>query len=73
MIDTKRLELPGYNGIPHLLVPVVTDAAQAASALSWLTLQMDDRYRAFTQQGVHSIGEYNSKLGKAHARLPCPM
>ena len=47
MVDPKMVELPGYNGIPHLLGPVITDPAQVAGALAWLTLQMDDRYRMF--------------------------
>jgi DNA segregation ATPase FtsK/SpoIIIE, S-DNA-T family len=62
MVDPKMVELPGYNGIPHLLAPVVTDPTQATAALAWLTLQMDDRYRAFAAAGVRNIVDYNCKV-----------
>jgi S-DNA-T family DNA segregation ATPase FtsK/SpoIIIE len=70
MVDPKRVELPGYNGIPHLLGPVITEAAQATGALAWLALQMDERYRTFAAAGVRNILEYNrsvtaGKRGKA--------
>lgn len=47
MIDPKMVELPVYNGIPHLLGPVITETSQATGALAWLMLHMDDRYRTF--------------------------
>ncbi len=62
MVDPKMVELPGYNGIPHLLGPVITDPSQAAGALAWLMLQMDDRYRRFADLGVRNIVEYNRAL-----------
>ena len=77
MVDPKMVELPGYNGIPHLLGPVITDAAQATGALAWLALQMDDRYRTFAAAGVRNILEYNrsvtaGKRGKAARKEVMP-
>lgn len=69
LIDPKRVELPGYNGIPHLVAPVVTDAEHADGALSWLLIEMDERYRIFSQAGVRNIESYNEKV-KAGAQLP---
>ena len=63
MVDPKMVELPGYNGIPHLVGPVITDPTHAAGALAWLMLQMDERYRMFADSGVRNIVEYNSKNG----------
>jgi S-DNA-T family DNA segregation ATPase FtsK/SpoIIIE len=59
MVDPKRVELTGYNGIPHLLGPVITDVDQVMGALIWLLLQMDDRYRAFREVGARNIDSYN--------------
>jgi S-DNA-T family DNA segregation ATPase FtsK/SpoIIIE len=70
MIDPKMVELPGYNGIPHLVGPVITDPTHASSALAWLMLQMDDRYRAFADSGVRNIVEYNRKMGRTRGALP---
>jgi S-DNA-T family DNA segregation ATPase FtsK/SpoIIIE len=72
MVDPKMVELPAYNGIPHLLGPVITDTTQAPSALAWLTLQMDDRYRLFAEQGVRNIAQYNRKFGKGKYAEPLP-
>ncbi len=72
MVDPKMVELPGYNGIPHLLGPVITDPSQAAGALSWLMLQMDDRYRLFSDAGVRNILEYNRKAQRSRTRQPLP-
>ncbi len=72
MVDPKMVELPGYNGIPHLLGPVITDPSQAAGALSWLMLQMDDRYRLFSDVGVRNILEYNRKAQRSRTRQPLP-
>ncbi len=69
MVDPKRVEFPGYNGIPHLLAPVVTDPEQASGALSWLLVEMDERYRKFSEAGVRNIGGYNEKL-PPEQRLP---
>ncbi len=62
MVDPKRVEFPGYNGIPHLVAPVVTDPEEASGALSWLLVEMDERYRKFSEAGVRNIGGYNEKM-----------
>jgi len=59
------VELPAYNGVPHLIGPVITDPAQVPAALAWLTLQMDDRYRIFAETGVRNIAGYNRKAAKS--------
>ncbi len=64
MIDPKMVELVGYNGIPHLLAPVVTDLKQVVGALVWLTLQMDERYRLFNAAGVRNLEAYNRKVAR---------
>lgn len=61
MVDPKRVEFPGYNGIPHLLAPVVTDPEEASGALSWLLVEMDERYRKFSEAGVRNINGYNEQ------------
>ncbi len=72
MVDPKMVELPGYNGIPHLLGPVITDPAQATAALSWLMLQMDDRYRLFSDAGVRNVDDYNRKARRSRETRPLP-
>jgi S-DNA-T family DNA segregation ATPase FtsK/SpoIIIE len=77
MVDPKMVELPAYNGIPHLLGPVITDPQQATGALAWLALQMDDRYRTFAAAGVRNIQEFNrsvtaGKRGKARKAETMP-
>ncbi len=67
MVDPKRVELTGYNGIPHLIGDVITDVDQVMAALTWLTLQMDDRYRLFNSMGVRNIDAYNALVDKALA------
>ena len=67
MIDPKRLELSVYNGIPHLMIPVVTEAPKAVMALKWAVREMEDRYRAMSQMGVRNIENYNAKLREALA------
>ncbi len=62
MIDPKMLELSVYDGIPHLLAPVVTDPGKAVVALKWTVREMEDRYRAMSQVGVRNIQGYNQKL-----------
>lgn len=62
MIDPKMLELSVYNGIPHLLTPVVTDPKKAVLALNWAVREMDDRYKAMAQIGVRNIDGYNTKV-----------
>ncbi len=72
MVDPKMVELPTYNGIPHLYGNVITDVAQVPAALAWLTLQMDDRYRLFAARGARNIEEYNQKLGRSKSAEPLP-
>ncbi len=62
LIDPKMLEMSVYNGIPHLLVPVVTDPKEALRALKWLVAQMEHRYRQLARAGVRDIGTYNVKV-----------
>ena len=62
MIDPKRVELVGYNGIPHLIVPVVTDVKKAAGALAWAVAEMDNRYKLFADAGVRDLAAYNSQM-----------
>ena len=62
MIDPKVVELSVYNGIPHLLLPVVTDPKKAAGSLHWAVSEMDDRYGKFTTYGVRDIEGYNAKI-----------
>lgn len=64
MIDPKMVELVGYNGIPHLISPVVTQAKKAASALKWAVHEMEKRYQAFAEAGVRNIEKYN-EIGNA--------
>lgn len=65
MVDPKMVELPGYNGIPHLLGKVITDMDQVMGALTWLLLQMDDRYQLFREAGVRNIESYNELAKQA--------
>jgi S-DNA-T family DNA segregation ATPase FtsK/SpoIIIE len=65
LIDPKMLELSVYEGIPHLLAPVVTDMRQAASALNWCVQEMDKRYRLMSALGVRNIAGYNQKIKDA--------
>ena len=67
MIDPKMLELSVYEGIPHLLTPVVTDMKDAANALRWCVAEMDRRYRLMSALGVRNIGGYNRKVKEAIA------
>ena len=62
MIDPKVVELSVYNGIPHLMCPVVTDAKDAAATLNWAVREMSDRYNKFTELGVRNIAGYNDKI-----------
>jgi S-DNA-T family DNA segregation ATPase FtsK/SpoIIIE len=65
MIDPKMLELSIYDGIPHLLTPVVTDPKQAVIALKWTVREMEDRYRKMSKLGVRNIDGYNARLAQA--------
>lgn len=62
LIDPKRVEFTPYNGIPHLYVPVVTEPAEAASALSWGVAEMERRLKVFSKIGVRNISQYNAKV-----------
>ena len=67
LIDPKMLELSTYEGIPHLLCPVITEAKKAASVLGWVVKEMENRYRLMTKEGVRNIDGYNTKH-----KLPMP-
>jgi len=68
LIDPKMLELSIYEGIPHLMAPVVTEPAKAVTALKWTVREMERRYRAMSQLGVRNIGGYNDRVTEARAR-----
>jgi S-DNA-T family DNA segregation ATPase FtsK/SpoIIIE len=68
MIDPKMLELSVYDGIPHLLAPVVTEPGKAVVALKWAVREMEDRYRAMSQLGVRNIAGYNQRLAVAREK-----
>ncbi len=70
MVDPKMVELVGYNGIPHLLGKVITDVDQVMGALTWLLLQMDDRYRTFRELGVRNIHAYHELVHKQKKNDP---
>ncbi|KAF0111741.1 MAG: DNA segregation ATPase FtsK/SpoIIIE S-DNA-T family [Chloroflexi bacterium] len=65
LVDPKRVELTGYNGIPHLLAPVVVEAERVVGALQWVLREMDTRYKKFAKAGARNIIEYNRK-GEDH-------
>jgi len=62
LVDPKRVELTGYNGIPHLLSPVVVEIDRVIGALQWMTREMDKRYHMFAQVGSRNISDYNTKM-----------
>ncbi len=68
LIDPKMLELSVYNGIPHLLAPVVTDPHQAAGTLAWAVTEMEERYKRMSQLGVRSIEIFNNRVKNAKKR-----
>ena len=72
MVDPKMVELGIYNGIPHLLIPVVTDPKKAAGALQWAVTEMMKRYRAFSEVGVRKLEEYNSLAAKTEGMEKMP-
>jgi len=72
MVDPKMVELPGYNGIPHLYGKVITDVEQVMGALTWLLIQMDDRYQLFRDLGVRNIDAYNAAMTKQKGGQPLP-
>ena len=71
MIDPKMLELSVYDGIPHLLAPVVTEPRKAVVALKWTVREMENRYRAMSKLGVRNIDGYNAPVEEARARARC--
>jgi S-DNA-T family DNA segregation ATPase FtsK/SpoIIIE len=72
MIDPKMVELTNYNGIPHLLAPVVVEVDQVVGALAWVTRQMDERYKRFSQVGVRNLPEYNRRMSRRKNEDPLP-
>ncbi|HLQ71963.1 MAG TPA: DNA translocase FtsK [Bacillota bacterium] len=73
LIDPKMVELAPYNGIPHLISPVITDVKAATMALKWAVKEMEHRYDKFVHEGVRDVERYNSKMiqqGRNHEKLP---
>ena len=70
MIDPKVVELSVYNGVPHLLIPVVTDPKKAASALNWAVTEMTERYKKFADLNVRDVASYNARIQAANAKHP---
>jgi S-DNA-T family DNA segregation ATPase FtsK/SpoIIIE len=64
LIDPKVVELGNYNGIPHLLIPVVTEPSKAAAALNWAVAEMTDRYKKFAEEGVRDLESFNNSVKK---------
>ena len=72
MVDPKMVELGIYNGIPHLLIPVVTDPKKAAGALQWAVVEMMKRYRAFSEVGVRDLASYNAMAARTEGMEKMP-
>ena len=70
LIDPKMIELSPYNGIPHLVSPVITDAKAATAALKWAVNEMEDRYKRFVDLGVRDISRFNDKVETKEERMP---
>jgi S-DNA-T family DNA segregation ATPase FtsK/SpoIIIE len=68
LIDPKMLELSVYDGIPHLMAPVVTEPAKAVAALKWVVREMERRYRSMSQLAVRNVGGYNDRVNEARAK-----
>lgn len=68
MVDPKRVELTTYNGVPHLLAPVVVDLEKVTGVLNWVTREMDERYRRFAKSGTRNIDDYNTKIEEHNAK-----
>ena len=68
LIDPKRVELTGFNGLPHLALPVLVESHQAAAALRWAVAEMDRRYKMLSAEGVRNIASYNEKATKQLAK-----
>lgn len=72
MVDPKRVELTQYNGIPHLLSPVIVDVERVVPALRWVMREMDSRYRRFAQVGARNIEDFNQRVVKSGEESPIP-
>ncbi len=70
MVDPKRVELPVYNGIPHLLTPVITEVSKTINALKWCLNEMDRRFEILSQSGKRNIAGYNSSLKNGGIKMP---
>jgi S-DNA-T family DNA segregation ATPase FtsK/SpoIIIE len=70
MVDPKRVELTAYNGIPHLVAPVVVELERIVGVLKWVTREMDDRYRRFSGAGARNIEDYNKHLPQGEQWMP---
>ncbi|MBE3118877.1 MAG: DNA translocase FtsK 4TM domain-containing protein, partial [Candidatus Atribacteria bacterium] len=68
LVDPKRVELTGYNGIPHLLAPVVVEIERVVGALQWMTREMDNRYHKFAEIGARNIADYNVRMASQGGR-----
>ncbi|TFG70830.1 MAG: DNA translocase FtsK [Anaerolineales bacterium] len=72
LVDPKRVELTQYNGIPHLLAPVIVDVDRVVATLRWITREMDSRYRRFASTGARNIEDYNQRVVKIQDLSPIP-
>lgn len=70
MVDPKRVELTGYNGIPHLVAPVVVELERVVGVLKWVTREMDERYKKFSNAGARNIVDYNNHLAEGAESMP---
>ncbi len=70
MVDPKRVELTGYNGIPHLVAPVVVDLERIVGVLKWVTREMDERYKQFSNAGARNIEDFNKHLAPELDKMP---
>ncbi len=70
LVDPKQVELSNYNGVPHLLAPVVTDPKKASLVLQKVVVEMDKRYRVLAEKGVKNIGDYNKKIEEENKKNP---
>jgi len=68
LVDPKRVELTGYNGIPHLLSPVIVDAEHVVGALQWMMREMDSRYRKFSETHTRNIADYNARCKRSREK-----
>jgi S-DNA-T family DNA segregation ATPase FtsK/SpoIIIE len=68
MVDPKRVELTTYNGVPHLLAPVVVDLEKVTGVLNWVTREMDERYHRFAKSGSRNIDDYNARIDEGNAQ-----